>query len=295
MATTNSAVVATSRKRTASESNHSYYIWSSEGGSEEAFDPKDAVSAPSPARPLWDDLFSGDLKDHPSNCQDCRRLSEEPGRPTHCLGLLYMTPSSPPDASAMANEALGISNEPTRDPTHSRSHASLPQSSWKDAGPAPSQARPFSDDIVLYNFENCPLDRQACQDLSRESSHRMQCLGSPSTRPSSRANPSEMANEAIGMNDEPTSDPTHSRYHASLLPSTKTAKCIECITSIPSKFCHRWLGSLLGLSTLTLAMVSLLMYTVRSYRMAVWTTRNDELQACTGLIQVRFLRSSECC
>ena len=148
-----------------------------------------------------------------------------------------------------------------------------------------------SDDIVSWRLKHHPLDCRACQDLLGESGLPMQCLGLPSTKPSSPLNSSEMANEAIGINDEPTheptQEPTHSRYHASLLPRTHIARYLGYITSIPSKVCHQWLGSLLGLSTLTLTIVSLLIYTVRSYEMAVWTTRNDELQACTGMIQVR--------
>ena len=291
---TSGSEVTTSRIRPASRSNYSRSICNSEGiGLEEAIHPRDAVSSPSQARPPWDELFSCNSKDHPSDCQGCRELSEETGRPAHCLGLLYTTPFCRPDASAMANEALGIIDEPTTVPTKSRYHRSLLQRSF--IVPAPLPARPPSDDIVSCDLEDYPLDFQARGDLSEESSHPMQYPGLPSTKPSSRPNSSETTNEAIGMNDEPTSAPTHSRYHASLLPSTKTARCSEYVTSIPSKICHRWLGSLLGLSTLTLTIVSLLMFTVRSYRMAVWTTRNDELQACTGLIQVRDSPSSELC
>ena len=293
---TSGSEVTTSRIRPASRSNYSRSICNSEGiGLEEAIHPRDAVSSPSQARPPWDELFSCNSKDHPLDCQGCRELSEETGRPAHCLGLLYTTPSSRPGASAMANEALGIIDEPTRDPTHSRYHRSLLQSNSMGTIPVPSPARPLSSDIVLCNLEDNPSDCQACRELSEESSHPMQYPGLPSTKPSSRPNSSETTNEAIGMNDEPTGDPTHPRYHASLLPSTKTARYFGYVTSIPSKVCHRWLGSLLGLSTLTLAIVCLLMFTVRSYRMAVWTTRNDELQACTGLIQVRDSRSSELC
>ena len=161
------------------------------------------------------------------------------------------------------------------------------------AVPVLSPARPPSDDIVSRNMEDHPVDCQACRVLLEESGLPIHCLGLPYTKPPSRPNSSEMANEAIGINDEPTSAPTRSHYYASLMPSTKTARCFGYVTSIPSKVCHRWFGSLLGLSTLTLAIVSLLMFTIRSYRMAVWTTRNDELQACTGLIQVRDSHSSE--
>ena len=107
----------------------------------------------------------------------------------------------------------------------------------------------------------------------------MHCMGLSYTKPSSRPNTSAMKNEAASVKDESTSDPTFSRSLASL-PSNINK------TTITSKSCHVWLGSLLGLGSLILAIVSLLMYTVRSYRMAVWTTRNDELQACIGLIQV---------
>ena len=163
------------------------------------------------------------------------------------------------------------------------------------AAPELSPTRPPSDDITLRFLWNHPLYCQACRDLSGESGLAMHCLGPPYTKPSSRSNSSRMVNEAIGIHDEARSVPTHSRYRASLMPSTKTARFFGFVNSIPSKVCHRWLGSLLGLSSLTLAILSLLMYTIRSYRMAVWTTRNDELQACTGLIQVRYPRSSKCC
>ena len=145
-----------------------------------------------------------------------------------------------------------------------------------DAVPSPSPARAFSDDIVSWDH---PLDSQACRALSEESGFRMHCLGLPYRKPSPRPNTSAMANEAASIKDEPTSDPIFSRSLASLLSSIKKI-------SIPSKSCHVWLGSLLGLGSLILAIVCLLMFTVRSYRMAVWTTRNDELQACIGLIQV---------
>ena len=144
-----------------------------------------------------------------------------------------------------------------------------------------------------------PMDHvlycQICQNVLEESSQATQGPGSPSTNLSLRPNSPEMAHGAIRTDEEPTSDPTHSRYHASLLPNTKIAKFFGYLTSIPSKVCHRWIGSLLGLSSLALAIVSLMMYTIRSYRMAVWTTRNDELQTCTGLIQVCGLHSSEYC
>lgn len=188
---TNSAVVTTSRIRTASQSECSCSTWSSEGSSEEPFDPRDAVPSPLPARHPVDDIFSCRLEYHPLDCQACQGLPEELGYPMHCLGLPY-------------------------------------------------------------------------------------------TKPSSRPNSSAMANEAVSIKEEPTSDPTSSRNPASLLPSTKK-------TSIQSKICHPWLGSLFGLGSMILAIVSLLMYTIRSYRMAVWTTRNDELQACLGLIQVCHL------
>ena len=160
----------------------------------------------------------------------------------------------------------------------------------RDAVSSPPPAHRPSDDIVSLRLENHLLNCQACRDHLGESVLPMQFLGLPYTKPSSRLDSSEMANEAIGVNDEPTDDPTHSGYHNSLLPNTKTAGCLGYITSIPSKVSHRWLGSLLGLGSLALAIVSLLMYTIRSYRMAVWTTRNDELQACTGVIQVRDSR-----
>ena len=157
----------------------------------------------------------------------------------------------------------------------------------RDAVSSPPPPHRPSDDVVSWRLENHLLDCRACRDLFEESGLTTQCLGLPYSKPSSRLNPSELANEAIAGNDEPTDRLTHSRYHASLLSTTQIARYFGCVTSIPSKVCHRWLGSLLGLSTLTLAIVCLLMYTVRSYQMAVWTTRNDELQACTGLIQVR--------
>ena len=163
------------------------------------------------------------------------------------------------------------------------------------AVPELSPTRPPSDDIVLRNLEHQPLDCHACQVLLEETGLPMHCLELPYTKPSLRSNLSETVNEATGVNDEASSVPTRSRYHASLLPSTKIATCFDYVTSIPSKICHRWLGSLLGLSSLALAIVSLLMYTIHSYRMAVWTTRNDELQACTGLIQVCGLQTSEFC
>ena len=142
-----------------------------------------------------------------------------------------------------------------------------------DAHPAPLPAYPVWDDRFFRNLHDDTPDCQAC----RNSSERSDLM--PERKPPSRPNPSEMANRAKCVNDKPTSAIAFLRGLASLLPRTKEI-------SIPSKVCHRWLGFLLGLCSLILAIVCLLMFTVRSYRMAVWTTRNDELQACIGLIQV---------
>jgi hypothetical protein len=62
------------------------------------------------------------------------------------------------------------------------------------------------------------------------------------------------------------------------------------VISISAKACYQWLQSILGIMTLVLGLVSILVYNVRSYRLAIWTARNDEIQACTGMIQV-----SQCC
>ena len=157
------------------------------------------------------------------------------------------------------------------------------------ADPAPlPPSPPPSDDMASGNLDDHPLDCQACRDLLEVAGFPIHCQGQPYTKPHPRLNTSATANEAVSMNDEPTSDPTSSRSLASLLSRVKK-------TSITSKTCHVWLGSLLGLGSLSLAMVSLVIFTVRSYRMAVWTTRNDELQACIGLAQVRYAHPSEYC
>ena len=49
---------------------------------------------------------------------------------------------------------------------------------------------------------------------------------------------------------------------------------------------YQWSQAVLGAIGVVLALISLLIYGVRSYKMAVWTTQNDKLQACTGLVQV---------
>lgn len=148
-----------------------------------------------------------------------------------------------------------------------------------DATPAALPARQTCDGMASINLDDHPLDCQACPSHAEGSGLPMRCLEMPDTKHSSRANTSALANEETGVNEEPNSDPAFSRNPASPLPNTKK-------TSIQPKVCHPWLGSLIGLGSLTMAIVSLLMYTIRSYRMAVWTTRNDELQACIGLIQV---------
>ena len=146
------------------------------------------------------------------------------------------------------------------------------------AAQAPLPARPLCDTASI-DLVDRPLDGQACRDLSEElESIAMRCLETPDTKHSPLRKTAAMANEPIGVN-EPTRHPAFSRNATRLPHSTKKA-------SIQPKVCHPWLGPLLGLGSLTLAIVSLLMYTIRSYRMAVWTTRNDELQTCIGLIQV---------
>ena len=147
------------------------------------------------------------------------------------------------------------------------------------ATPAPLPARPLCDDTASIDLDDRPLDGQACRDHQEGlDSIAMRCLETPDTKQSPLHKTPAMAVEPSGVN-EPTRHPAFSRNVTRLPHSTKK-------TSIQPKVCHPWLGSLLGLGSLILAVVSLLMYTIRSYRMAVWTTRNDELQACIGLIQV---------
>lgn len=142
-----------------------------------------------------------------------------------------------------------------------------------DADPALMPAYPVWDDRFLSSPHDYTPDCQACRNFSERSDLM------PETKPPSRPNLPAMASRAKGVNDKPIGATTFLHGLASLLIRTKEI-------SIPSKVCHRWLGFLLGLGSLILAIVCLLMFTVRSYRMAVWTTRNDELQACIGLIQV---------
>lgn len=42
----------------------------------------------------------------------------------------------------------------------------------------------------------------------------------------------------------------------------------------------------IGLATLVLGFISLLIYTLRSYKLAVWAAHNDLIQTCAGLAQV---------
>ena len=299
MDTAGSAVTG-SRRRPAFEPNYSCSIYSSEDLVLEEVYRSDAAPSPPLADPLMSHYLSLDARDlynfedHFFHCQDCQKISRDLWHPIYLRVLFYMLRSSRSN-SALANEIIGINDEPYSDPTYPYYNVNPTVSIFGGAFPAPSPACPPSNDIVSRRLADDLVDLQTCQDLSEGSSHPMQRLGSLSTRSSSRPQSLEMVNEAIGVNDEAPSVPTQSRHHASLLPNTKTAGCIGYITSMPSQICHRWLGSLLGLGSLTLAIVSLLMYTLRSYRMAVWTTRNDELQACTGLIQVRELCPSECC
>ena len=146
------------------------------------------------------------------------------------------------------------------------------------ATPAPLPTRPLCDDTASIDLDDHPLDGQTCRDHLAGLDFPMRCLEMRDTKHSPHPDTSAMANEATGVSEH-TRHLAFSRYPTSLTPSTKK-------TSIQPKVCHPWLSSLLGLGSLTLAIVSLLMYTIRSYRMAVWTTRNDELQACIGLIQV---------
>ena len=161
--------------------------------------------------------------------------------------------------------------------------------------PVPQPAPPPSDDIELYNLNDHSLDCQTCRNLPERSGRAVRCLELPDTEPSSHTDGSAPANEEVGTDDRRTSDPAFSRSPTSSLPSTKTTKYLRFITSLQSKVCSQWSGSLLGLSSLTLAIVALLMFTLRSYKMAVWTTRNDELQACIGLFQVCDIYSSSYC
>ena len=51
------------------------------------------------------------------------------------------------------------------------------------------------------------------------------------------------------------------------------------ITLTSVKGCYQWLQSMLGLVTLALTLVSILMYSIRSQRLAVWKARNDVFQS----------------
>ncbi len=55
-----------------------------------------------------------------------------------------------------------------------------------------------------------------------------------------------------------------------------------------------WFHSILGISSLLVAMVSLFVYGLRSYEMARWSERNDLLQMCAGLIQVTLVQVRRC-
>lgn len=52
-----------------------------------------------------------------------------------------------------------------------------------------------------------------------------------------------------------------------------------------------WFQSILGISSLLVAMVSLFVYGLRSYEMAKWSLYNDLLQTCAGLIQVTLVQT----
>ena len=161
------------------------------------------------------------------------------------------------------------------------------------ATPMPLPAPPPCDDMASIN-----LDDRSChasRNGSEGSAFPVRCLGMPDTKQSPRPSTPAIADEATGVNDGPTSDTMFSRSHTGTLPSTRITRYLGYVTSIKTEVCSRWFGSLLGLSSLTLAIVSLLMFTLRSYKMAVWTTRNDELQACIGLIQVCGIYSSKYC
>jgi hypothetical protein len=55
-----------------------------------------------------------------------------------------------------------------------------------------------------------------------------------------------------------------------------------------------WFQSILGITSLLMAMVSLFVYGHRSYEMARWSERNDLLQMCAGLIQVTLVQVRRC-
>lgn len=55
-----------------------------------------------------------------------------------------------------------------------------------------------------------------------------------------------------------------------------------------------WFQSILGITSLVVAMTSLFVYGLRSYEMARWSERNDLLQMCAGLIQVILVRTRRC-
>ena len=75
-------------------------------------------------------------------------------------------------------------------------------------------------------------------------------------------------------------------------PNGQAASPLTSLVSISTKACYQCYQSVLGLITLATALISLLFYGFRSYKLAVWTAHNDELQSCTGLIQVRHVLHS---
>ena len=78
----------------------------------------------------------------------------------------------------------------------------------------------------------------------------------------------------------------HVNRHTSAFPTKQT---------LAGERWYQWSQAILGVVALVVALISMLFYGIRSYKMAVWTTRNDELQACTGLIQVRRFNVQSIC
>lgn len=107
------------------------------------------------------------------------------------------------------------------------------------------------------------------------------------TGPSS--NTSSQTHSSLPSQHPPHNPPSHP-IQAQAPSSAHPVGCVAVSNSRLKKKGYRFYQAAIALVTLALGLVSLFIYALRSYKLAIWTAHNDLLQACIGLAQVRYLR-----
>lgn len=103
--------------------------------------------------------------------------------------------------------------------------------------------------------------------------------------------------KATSSTQNASQSPSNDAFHKEDTPSVASSQAtnvktpLRLITSLSVRVResgHNYYQIIVGLAALAIGFVSLIFYTVRSYKLTVWTAHNDLIQTCAGLAQVRL-------